>query len=204
MNLSGSHGLRGNRVVGRSASDTCWRTIVARSRYKKFDNEYPYFVTGTIIQWLPLFSNPEVAQIVLDSLAFMQENDRLILYAYVVMENHFHMVVSSIELSKELGDFKSFTARKIIDYYIQKDAMPVLKALSNGKQSHKKDREYQFWQEGNHPQQIQTRGMMIQKIEYIHNNPVRRGYVNDPAHWRYSSAGNYESGSRVISVCTEW
>ena len=140
---------------------------MARSRYKIFENEYPYFVTGTIIQWLPLFSNPEVAQIVLDSLAFMQEKGRLILYAYVIMENHFHMVVSSIELSKELGDFKSFTARKIIDYYIQKDALPVLKRLSNGKQSHKKDREYQFWQEGNHPQQIRTREMMIQKIGYI-------------------------------------
>ncbi len=177
---------------------------MARSRYKIFDNEFPYFVTGTIIQWLPLFSNPEVAQIVLDSLVFMQESDRLILYAYVVMENHFHMVVSSTELSKQLGDFKSFTARKIIDNYIQKDAMPVLKALSNGKRFHKKDRKYQFWQEGNHPQQIQTREMMIQKIEYIHNNPVRRGYVNDPVHWRYSSAGNYETGSGLISVCMEW
>jgi putative transposase len=161
-------------------------------------------VTGTIVQWLPLFANPEVVQIILDSLSFMQKQSRLIIYAYVIMENHLHMIVSSTALSKELGDFKSFTARRIIDYFINKETMHVMKALSDGKQLHKKDRDYQFWQEGSHPQQIQTREMMIQKIEYIHNNPVRRGYVEDPVYWKYSSAGNYEKGSGLIPVCTEW
>ena len=177
---------------------------MARNRYKIFDDQYPYFVTGTIIQWLPLFSNSEVVQLVLDSMAFMQTHLRLVLYAYVIMENHLHLVASSDNLSKELGDFKSFTARQIIDYYTRNNAKPILEALSNGKQSYKKDREYQFWQEGSHPQQIQTREMMTQKIEYIHHNPVRRGYVSDPCHWRYSSARNYATGTGLIPVCTDW
>jgi hypothetical protein len=50
---------------------------------------------------------------------------------------------------------------------------------------------YQFWQEGSHPQLIQNETVMIQKIEYIHNNPVVRDYVDKPADWRYSSARNY-------------
>jgi len=117
------------------------------------------------------FLKPEVVQFVLDSLAFMQNENRLVLYSYVIMENHLHLVVSSGSLSKELGDFKSFTARQIIDFYTKNNAKPILEALSTGRQSHKKDREYQFWQEGSHPQQIQTREMMTQKIEYIHFNP---------------------------------
>jgi len=46
--------------------------------------------------------------------------------------------------------------------------------------------------------------MMVQKIEYIHNNPVRRGYVDEPQHWRYSSASNYAGTGGLIEVTTEW
>jgi REP element-mobilizing transposase RayT len=106
---------------------------MTRSRYKIFGDHYPYFATGTIVQWLPLFSNPEVVQLVLDSLVFMQNQLRLTVYAFVIMENHMHMTVSSDDLSKELGDFKSFTARQIIDYYMRNEAKPILKALSDGK-----------------------------------------------------------------------
>ena len=61
-------------------------------------------------------------------------------------------------------------------------------------------REYQLWQEGFHPQIIQTEEMLLQKLEYIHNNPVRRGYVDDPAHWRYSSYRNYIGGEGLLTV----
>ncbi|WP_415228798.1 hypothetical protein [Psychromonas sp.] len=42
------------------------------------------------------------------------------------------------------------------------------------------------------PELIQNEAMMLQKIEYIHHNPVKRGYVDQAVHWRYSSARNYE------------
>lgn len=177
---------------------------MARSRYKVFEKHYPYFATGTVIQWLPLFSNPEVVNYILDSWVFMQEQNRLTIYAYVIMENHLHMVVSSDNLSKELGNFKSYTARQIIDYYKRNGSKFILSAFSNGKQAFKRDREYQFWQEGSHPQQMRKRKIITQKIEYIHYNPIRRGYVNDPVHWRYSSARNYVQGTGLIPVCTKW
>ena len=59
------------------------------------------------------------------------------------------------------------------------------------KLQHKRDGEHQFWQEGSHPKQIQNDEMLWQKLEYTHFNPVRRGYVDDPLHWRYSIARNY-------------
>jgi len=48
--------------------------------------------------------------------------------------------------------------------------------------SHKHDREYQCWEEDSHPQLIQNETMLRQKLEYIHYNPVKRGYVDDPTH----------------------
>jgi hypothetical protein len=69
---------------------------------------------------------------------------------------------------------------------------------------HKTDREHQLWQEGSHPQMIADERMMWQKLEYIHNNPVRRGYVDDPIHWRYSSAKNYSKLPALVPVIVDW
>jgi hypothetical protein len=69
---------------------------------------------------------------------------------------------------------------------------------------HKIDQRYQLWQEGSHPEQIQGDEMMLQKLEYTHNNPIRRGYVDEARHWRYSSARNYEGGKGLIEVVTDW
>ena len=69
---------------------------------------------------------------------------------------------------------------------------------------HKTESRYQLWQEGSHPQQIASEEMMIQKLEYMHNNPVRRGYVDAPEHWRYSSARNYLGLRGLIDVTTNW
>jgi putative transposase len=72
------------------------------------------------------------------------------------------------------------------------------------KARHKTDRDHQLWQEGSHPQQIMSDDMMRQKIDYIHYNPVKRGFVDDPIHWRYSSARNYAGLPGLIDVATDW
>ena len=86
----------------------------------------------------------------------------------------------------------------------EKQANHVLDLLQHYRLYYKIDRTYQLWQEGSHPQVIQGLDMMRQKVEYIHNNPVQRGYVDEPIHWRYSSARNYAGMEGLISVKTEW
>ena len=176
---------------------------MARSRYKILNNQYPYYLTSTTVEWLPLFTDPEVVQIILDSLRFLQKEKRLLIYSYVIMENHLHLIASSQDLSKEMGDFKSFTARRIVDLY-KKYHPQLLMKLAIFKKPFKDDRDYQLWQEGFHPEEIQSEEMMRQKIEYIHYNPVRRGYIDEPEHWRYSSARDYAGEKGLIDVCTEW
>ena len=175
-----------------------------RTRYKIADDAYPHFLTCTVVGWLPVFTRPETVQIVLDSLQFLQQRGRLVLYGYVILENHLHLVASAKELGREIGDFKSFTARRIIDLLEQRRVRMILQQLEYWKAAFKDDRTYQFWQEGSHPQQIQTDEMMRQKLEYIHNNPVERGFVDDPTHWRYSSARNCAGMQGLIPVTTQW
>jgi REP element-mobilizing transposase RayT len=175
-----------------------------RTRYKIYDETQVHFLTCTVVNWLPVFSTPPIAQILLDSWTFLQRENRLTLYAYVIMVNHIHFVASSLHLIKEVAAFKSFSARTIIDYLRDKNAYRVLEQLERHKLEHKRDRTYQLWQEGSHPQLIQNDEMMRQKIEYIHDNPVKRGFVDDPTHWRYSSARNYAGQPGLIEITTSW
>jgi len=76
------------------------------------------------------------------------------------MENHLHLIASSEDLAGEVAKFKSFTARSIIDHLLEIKAVTILKNLAFYKAPHKTDRDYQFWQEGSHPQMIQNEPMM--------------------------------------------
>jgi REP element-mobilizing transposase RayT len=177
---------------------------MGRSRYKIYNTELPHFLTMTVVDWLPIFSNREVVKIILDSLRYLQEEKKVRLYAYVIMENHLHYIILSNELKKVIQSFKSYTARAIIDYFTEQKNADILRKLKQNKLRHKTESEYQVWQEGSHPEEITTDEMMYQKVEYIHNNPVRRGYVEESNHWRYSSAQNYEGKQGLVHVEMEW
>ncbi len=178
---------------------------MSRTRYRFLPGDpYPYSITASTVNWLALFSNPDACAILLNSLQFLIENQRIILHAYVIMENHLHLVLFAENLSKEIANFKSFTARKCIDYYIKQQNQFVLNQLTFYKLEYKCDRQYQFWQEGSHPERITSIEMLQQKIDYTHFNPVRRGYVEMPEHWRYSSARDYAGGKGLLPVEMDW
>nr|WP_263970657.1 transposase [Leptolyngbya sp. KIOST-1] len=153
-----------------------------------------------MVNWLPVFSHPQLAQIVLDSLRFLQAEDRLTLHGYVILENHLHLIASGDQLAKEIGKFKSFTARSIIDRLHEQPKANLLQQLKAAKLSHKTGQRYQLWQEGSHPQALTSPEIAQQKLEYIHNNPVARGYVDEPGHWRYSSYRNYSGQQGLIDI----
>jgi len=177
---------------------------MGRSRYRIVENEFPYFMTCTVVGWLPLFTRPEAVDILLDSWRFLQRDRAFRLIAYVILENHLHLIARSPDLSATMQSFKSFTARRLIELLEHRNALTLLNSLQRLKLVHKTGSEHQVWQEGSHPEQICSEEMMRQKIEYIHNNPLQRGYVDDPVHWRYSSARNYAGLPGLIEVETDW
>ena len=176
---------------------------MGRSRYKILEPQHPHFVTFTVLHWIPVFTRPDTVEILLDSLRFLSR-EGLKVYAWVVLENHCHLVLQSEALDRDVARFKSWTARRLIQYLIENNVRQILEQLAFYKRAHKRDRAYQFWQEGVHPQQVQGEAIMRQKVEYIHLNPVKRGYVDDAVHWRYSSARDYAGCPGLLEICTEW
>ena len=177
--------------------------IMGRSRYKFTNADLPHFMTCTVLHWIPVFTQPETVAILLESLRFLT-HDGMKLYAYVILENHMHLIAQSDRIDRDMARFKSFTAKKLIRYLDKNNVKTILEQLVFYKKAHKNDRSYQFWQEGVHPEYIQNEDMMRQKVEYIHQNPVKRGYIDRPEHWRYSSARNYLGLEGLLEVHTQW
>ena len=173
---------------------------MGRSRYIITDASQPYFMTCTVMEWLAVFTRAELVQIILDCWQYQREHEGLKLYGYVILENHLHFVAQAPKLDKCVHNFKSFTARQIIDYLKVHHVEQLLTRLRFAKRAHKKDSNYQFWQEGIHAEMIFSHDVMHEKLNYIHHNPVKRGYVDKAEHWRYSSARNYEGRRGLIDV----
>jgi putative transposase len=132
------------------------------------------------------------------SLAFSGRRSR----ASLILENHLHLIASGRELAKEIGAFKSYTARRIIDFLNERKATTLLDQLEWHKARHKTDRTFQLWQEGSHLQEISNEDIMWQKLRCAHYNPVKRGYVDEPVHWR--SARNYAGMVGAFPVMMDW
>ena len=173
---------------------------MGRSRYKIFEPTHPHFVTCTIVHWLPIFTRKESVNIVLDCLKFLQKQDNVKLYAYVILENHLHMVLSSDDLQKSMASFKKFTAVELLKLLYQVNATTLLDQLSFYKKAHRQEKTFQIWEEGYQPKLMQNDMILKSKIEYIHQNPVKRGYVDEVIHWRYSSARDYHGEKGLIEI----
>ncbi|GFO62977.1 transposase [Geomonas paludis] len=171
-----------------------------RSRYKASDGSSTHFVTSTIVEWIPLFTSARYCGIVTDSLCFCRERKGLQLHAYVIMDNHVHLVVTAPDVTVFMRDFKSFTGKKIIELLDAEKKNWLLGRLEFFKKEYKTESQHQVWQEGFHPQVISFEEMYRQKLDYVHSNPVRRGLVSSPEHWVYSSASNYFQGAGIIDV----
>ncbi|MEA2016859.1 MAG: transposase [Campylobacterota bacterium] len=173
---------------------------MGRSRYKIYEETRPHFMTCTILHWIPIFTRTQTTDIIFDSLKYLQETDNFKLYAYVILENHLHLIASSDDIGKSMRKFKSFTAKEILKLLKDNNIKTILDQLAFYKKAHKKETTYQLWQEGIQPKLIKNEKMMIDRIHYIHNNPVKRGYIEDAKYWRYSSARDYEDIMGLIEI----
>jgi putative transposase len=167
-------------------------------KYKFSDREGLYFVTATTVNWIDVFTRNCYKDILLDSFRFCQINQGLQIHAWVLMPNHFHMICSFLheyEPGLVLKNIKSYTAIKIIDAIIKnqqesrKDFM--LDVFEKHGKYNKSNYRFQFWQHENHPVLLDTNQKIGQRLNYVHDNPVRSGFVSSPEHWLYSSAVDY-------------
>ena len=114
------------------------------------------------------------------------------------------MIVQSNDIEKSMKAFKQYTAKELLNLLKKENVKTILNQLQFYKKAHHKATDYQVWEEGYQPKLMQTDAMMISKIKYIHENPVKRGYVDEAVHWRYSSARDYEGIDGLIEVERFW
>ena len=169
-------------------------------KYAIRDKEAMYFISIATIGWVDVFRRKEYRDIVIQNLKYCQENKGLIIYSWCIMSNHLHLVAQARDsnLSDILRDFKKFTSKNIIT------------AIENNKQESRKNwmlwifkkageknsrnKEYQFWQQDNHPIQLETVEFTLDKLNYMHNNPVKAGIVEKAEEYLLSSARDYYHG----------
>jgi len=176
-----------------------------RSRYRINDPHASHFITSTIVEWLPVFTTAGCCDVLVRSLEHCRKEKDLRIHGWVIMDNHFHAVISGPELADTIRDMKRFTSRALLDQLREERRAWLLNQLAYYRAAHKKgDTEHQVWQEGVHPQAIAGDEMMLQKLEYLHNNPVKRGWVDSPEHRRYSSAHEWLPGAVVVMKCDPW
>jgi REP element-mobilizing transposase RayT len=175
-----------------------------RSRYRILEPDRAHFITSTIVDWLPVFTTPACCDILVQSFDYCRNHKQLRIHGWVIMDNHIHALVAGPQLSGTIADWKKFTARALVAQINREGRTWLLERLHWQKASHKTNSQHQVWQEGFHPQAILDDAMMLQKLEYIHNNPVRRGWIASPEHWRYSSAHEWLEGAAPVLRCDPW
>ena len=164
-------------------------------RYKIQDPQGIYFISFAVVDWIDVFTREIYCQILLDSIEFCQQKKGLILHSWCIMPSHVHLIASSkgldIKLEDILRDMKKFTSREIIKA-IEENPQESRKEwlLRHFKFAGKKGIN-QFWQHDNHPVLLYSPDIIKGKLDYIHNNPVEMGIIDELWHYRYSSARDY-------------
>lgn len=166
-----------------------------------------YFVTDTVVDWVDIFTRPGYKHIIIESLQYCRKEKGLDIFGWVLMSDHLHMIIGSSgenKVSDIMRDFKKFTSKKIIKI-LQEDIQEsrrnwMLNRFEYAGKNDHKVKNYKFWQDGNDAQLLFTQEYFIQKLNYIHNNPVTAEIVNNPEDYRYSSAIDYAGGKGLLDV----
>lgn len=168
------------------------------SKYKFHDSNGLYFISTAVVYWADVFTRREYKDIVINSLKYCMEHKGLVIHSYVIMTNHIHLIISrkedGLSFSEIMRDFKKFTAMNLIKSIKENPQESrkdwLLDLLAKAGQANGNNTKYQLWQQDNHP--IELEGDWIdEKLSYIHNNPVKEGWVTEPEDYWYSSARNY-------------
>jgi REP element-mobilizing transposase RayT len=142
-----------------------------------------HFLTFTVKDWIYFFDRYGRWNLLAKSLEYCRENKGLKLFGFVFMINHLHLIVSCGDVAGFVRDFKKHTSKEFLKN-IQATEPGYLSIFSD------KNKKYQFWSKTNMPKVVSSEKFFLQKLTYIHENPVRKEYVLRPEEWYWSSANN--------------
>jgi REP element-mobilizing transposase RayT len=173
--------------------------------YKIRDQSKPHYVTFTVTEWVDVFTRPVYKDVVINSFKYCQVNKGLILFGYVIMSNHIHLIIQSKtgHLSDLIRDIKRHIAvavLKLIATEAESRRDWILKRFEFAANGSSRNVDYKFWRDGNHPEEIYSQHFFWCKLNYIHLNPIRQKIVNKASHFIYCSASNYIENKGLVEI----
>ena len=168
--------------------------------YKFYNPQGVYFVSFAVKEWIDIFTRNKYKDIIIENLSFCQKNKGLEIYAWCVMTNHVHLIISAKQgysLPDILRDFKKHTSKKIVT------------AIKDNPQESRKEwllekfvtkEGVRFWDTDNHPIELWSNSVISQKLNYLHNNPVEEGLVFRAEQYVYSSAIDYAGEKGLLDI----
>ena len=155
-----------------------------------------YYLTFTVVYWLPVFVSEEPCLIFTESLNYCHQHKGLRINAFVIMPTHTHLIVFDVDFDNErlrqtINAMRQFTGRQLADYCHEN--MPAVYGQVIGAPN-RKDRANHFWQQSKHPTAVWSERFWRTKFDYLHDNPRRKGLVHEAVNWRFSSATYWLGG----------
>ncbi|WP_295790911.1 transposase [Mucilaginibacter sp.] len=165
---------------------------------------HPQFFTATILEWKPLLKADEFKNIIVDSLLFLKKEKSIEIYSFVIMPNHIHLIWQIQDGFKRDNiqmRFLKFTAQQMKFKLTDTNDSRLQDFRVNTS-----DREYQFWERNALSIDLWSEKVFMQKMEYIHNNPLQDKWqlVKYPEDYKYSSAKFYETGIDEFGLMTHY
>lgn len=165
------------------------------------DTSYAHFVTTRTYESVHYFSNQEFSHILLEEIRFYSEEYAFDVLGYVIMPDHVHLLLwwdkqekPGLNVSKIMQGIKAGSARRIIDLMKHKGSEQVLRPTRieyDGSKSHKRNLRYRIWQPRFYDFNVHNEEKLLEKLDYMHNNPVKAGLVQSPADYKWSSCKDY-------------
>lgn len=174
--------------------------------YKIKNPDSLYFVTFSTVYWIDLFVRRTYIDIIINSLNYCKQNKGLEIYSWCIMPSHLHLILSSIHkpLDGIIRDFKSFTSRtlreEIANYSKESRREWLIWMFERAGKKNNNNNDWQLWQQHNQSIELFSNKFIDQKLNYIHFNPVKAGFVDEPQHWNYSSAKDYYGIKGLINI----
>lgn len=168
------------------------------------DPSHLYFITASVIEWIHLFITPEYVAIPLNSFAWLQQQKRILVFAFVIMPSHLHAIIKPEDatIAEILQQFGSFTAHEVLKKLRTDNQIDSLHVFNQNRRDQR--HAHSIWQDIQ-AKNIYSMDFLWQKIEYIHQNPVSKDWklIKDRADYMYSSAGYYDYGRKPIVEITD-
>ena len=164
------------------------------------DNSYAHFITTNTYNNYTYFKDEELCQILIEELEFYSRKYGFALIGYVIMPDHLHLLVwwdkeekPNLSISEIMRGIKGATARRIIDLRQGKGLEQMLQSTRRSahskshRKSHRQNLKYRLWQPGFYDFNIYSEEKFLEKLNYIHSNPVKAGLVSSPECYKWSS-----------------